>query len=120
MVKIDCNKCKEQNVCCDFGSWIDLEEAKNILALGVKGEFYQIEADSDFPSGYRVGTSFEDEPCTFIRKDGLCPIHIIDYGLKPASCKDFPYEDGKLSPFAKCLCNPYRRKLDRRARKKKK
>lgn len=104
MKKIDCSKCEKQSVCCSYGAWVDLEEAKKIVPLGLKGEFYHLEKDDDFPSGYKVGTSYENEPCSFLDSKGLCSIHVIDYGLKPAYCKQFPYEDGKLSPWVKHLC----------------
>jgi hypothetical protein len=102
---INCVTCKTQAECCRLGTWVDLEEAKKILALGIKGgDFFHLEKDDDYPSGYRVGTSVEDEPCTFITSEGLCSIHKIDYNLKPAHCKEFPYENGRLSPIAKYLC----------------
>ncbi len=104
MKKIDCLKCKEQHACCDFGAWVDLELAKKILSLKLKGDFFHLEKDKDFPSGYKVGTSIEDERCSFITPDGLCSIHKVNYGLKPAHCKEFPYEEGKLSPYADVLC----------------
>jgi len=104
MESIDCLKCKEQHVCCDFGAWVDLEEAKKILSLGLKGEFFHLEEDKSFPSGYRVGTSLGDSRCSFLEPDGLCAIHKVDYNFKPAYCKEFPYEDGELSPFAEVLC----------------
>lgn len=104
MEKIDCSKCKEQKACCDFGAWVDLEEAKKILSLGLKGDFFHLEQDKSFPSGYRVGTSYEDNACSFITPEGLCSIHKVDYNLKPASCKDFPYEGETLSPFVDFLC----------------
>ena len=63
---IDCFKCQDQSKCCRFGAWIDLEEAKRILMLGIKGDFFHLEKDKDFPSGYKVGTSIEDEKCVFL------------------------------------------------------
>ena len=105
MEKIDCLKCKQQHVCCDFGAWVDLEEAKKILSLGLKGDFFHLEKDDDYPSGYRVGTSYEDNRCSFLTPDGLCSIHKIDYDLKPDHCKEFPYENGKLAPIADMLCS---------------
>ncbi len=101
---IDCLKCRNQADCCRFGAWIDLEEAKKILALGIKGDFFHLEIDKEFPSGYKVGTSYEDEPCAFQDLDGLCRIHKIDYNLKPVTCKEFPYENGKIAPIAGVLC----------------
>ncbi|MFA5157148.1 MAG: hypothetical protein WC532_07170 [Candidatus Omnitrophota bacterium] len=103
-MKIDCKKCKKQSTCCDFGVWVDLDEAKKILSLGLKGDFYHLEKHKGYPSGYRVGTSWEDNKCSFLTKKGLCSIHKVDYGLKPHHCKEFPYENGKLSYFAKILC----------------
>ena len=105
MKRIDCSQCKKQSVCCSYGAWVDLEEAKKIAPLGLKGEFYHLEKDDDFPSGYKVGTSYENEPCSFLNAKGLCSIHVVDYALKPSYCKQFPYEDGKLSPWAKDLCH---------------
>jgi Fe-S-cluster containining protein len=104
MKKVDCLKCTQQHVCCNVGVWVDLEEAKKILCLGLKGDFYHLEKDDDFPSGYKVGTSVEDERCSFLTADGLCAIHKIDYNLKPAHCKEFPYENGKLARLAEVLC----------------
>lgn len=108
---IDCFKCKTQADCCKLGAWIDLEEAKKILSLGIKGDFFHLEKDKDFPSGFRVGTSYEDEPCSFLDPDGLCSVHKVDHKFKPNTCKDFPYENNKLSPFADVLCTPFKAKL---------
>ena len=109
--KVKCHKCKTQEKCCRLGAWVDLEEAKKILALGIKGgDFFHLEKDDSFPSGYKTGTSVEDGSCTFITRNGLCAIHKIDYSLKPSHCKEFPYENGKLSPFAKYLCGPLKKK----------
>jgi hypothetical protein len=102
---VNCSHCKTQSACCRLGVWVDLGEAKKILELGIKGgDFFHLEKNDNYPSGYRVGTSVEDEPCTFVTKSGLCSIHKIDYSLKPLHCKEFPYENGKLSPIAKYLC----------------
>ncbi len=118
-VVIDCLKCHNQADCCRFGAWIDLEEAKKILELGIKGDFFHLEIDKEFPSGYKVGTSYEDEPCAFQDVDGLCRIHKIDYDLKPVTCKEFPYENGKLAPIADVLCVMHPARLKKaKARKK--
>lgn len=114
MKKIDCSKCARPSACCSFGAWVDLEEAKRILSLGLKGDFFHFEKDNSFPSGYKVGTSVEDERCSFITPDGLCSIHKIDYGFKPAHCKEFPYENGKLSDIAGVLCLKVKNKIKRR------
>ncbi len=101
---INCLKCKEPAVCCRLGAWIDLEEAKKILSLGIKGDFFHLEIDKAFPSGYKVGTSYEDEQCVFLDTDGLCRIHKFDYAIKPVTCKEFPYEGKEIAPIAEFLC----------------
>lgn len=102
---IDCFACNDPVKCCQRGAWADLEEAKKILELKIEGGgFSHMEKDERFPSGYKLGTSIEDEPCTFITPDGLCAIHKIDYNLKPVSCKEFPYDNKRLSSIAKHLC----------------
>lgn len=104
-MKIDCRKCKTQEECCQTGAWLDLEEAKKILKLKIKGgDFFHLEKDDSYPSGYATSTSVGYNPCSFLTSDGLCSIHKIDYELKPSHCKGFPYENGKLSPVAKHLC----------------
>ncbi len=113
---ISCHKCGTQADCCKLGAWIDLEEAKKILTLGLKGDFFHLEEDDVFPSGYKVGTSYEDEPCTFLDSDGLCSVHKVDYAFKPVTCKEFPFEDGKLSSFAKVLCTTYKAKIKNKKR----
>lgn len=116
---IDCAECNSQSDCCRFGAWADLEEAKKITSLRLKGEFFQLEKDEDFPSGYKLGTSYEDEPCSFLDPDGLCSIHKVDYDLKPQSCREFPYEDGRISPFADVLCTLYKSKKKKKKNNKK-
>ena len=116
---IDCQECRSQADCCLTGAWVDLDEAKKIEALRLKGEFFQFEEDKDFPSGYRIGTSYEFDPCSFLDPDGLCSIHKVDYSLKPASCKEFPYENNKLSPVADQLCTLYKSKIKNENRRKK-
>ena len=116
---IDCSACKTQADCCRFGAWIDLEEAKKIIAAGIKGDFFHLEADKSFPSGFRIGTSYEDERCSFLMPSGLCRVHRAAYHLKPLTCKEFPYENNKLSSFADVLCTPYKHRLKKAAKKKK-
>lgn len=102
---IDCSQCKTQAACCRLGTWVDLEEAKKILSLGIPGgDFFHLEKDDDYPSGYRMGTSVDDNPCTFLTPEGLCAIHKIDFDLKPEHCKEFPYEGDRISPIAEYLC----------------
>ncbi len=110
-MKIDCRKCKTQEECCLTGAWLDLEEAKKILKLRIKGgDFFHLKKDKSYPSGYVTSTSVGDSPCVFLTPDGLCSIHKIDYSLKPTHCKEFPYENGKISPFTKYLCVAVRSK----------
>jgi hypothetical protein len=107
MKKIDCDKCVQMSHCCQTGSWADLEEAKKIVELGLKGQFYHLEKDEDFPSGYRVGTCID--------------CNIVDYNLKPRMCKEFPYEKGELAPFVNELCIMHKvskRKKSKRSSKK--
>ena len=104
MKKIDCLKCPQRAYCCQESVWVDLKEAGNISSLRLCGGFYHLKKDRGFPSGYKVATSYEDSPCSFLTADGLCSIHKVDYNLKPTYCKEFPYEDGKISPHAKELC----------------
>lgn len=110
-IEIDCCQCKDQSKCCRFGAWIDLEEAKKILSRGIKGDFFHLEIDQEFPSGYKVGTSIEDEQCVFLDSDGLCRIHKIDYAVKPITCKEFPYEGNKIAPIADVLCSVHKTRM---------
>lgn len=115
---INCLECRTQADCCRLGAWIDLEEAKKIISRGIKGDFFHLEKDDDFPSGYKVGTSYEDESCSFLGSDGLCAIHKVGYHLKPNTCKDFPYEDGEVSSIADVLCSVYKGKIKKRVKRK--
>lgn len=104
-IKIACHKCKTPDACCLTGAWLDLDEAKKILKLRIKGaDFFHLARDKKYPSGYRTSTSVGDSRCVFLTPDGLCAIHKISYDLKPTHCKEFPYENGEVSPFAKYLC----------------
>jgi len=116
--KIDCAKCPAMHNCCKTGACVDLEEAKKIIKLKLKGEFFHLEEDSDFPSGYFVATSYDDTPCTFLDEEGLCTIHKVDYNLKPAYCIEFPYEDGKLSEFIEDLCLLHKKEPQKRKKRK--
>ncbi|MFH1578475.1 MAG: hypothetical protein ABIC18_05340 [Candidatus Omnitrophota bacterium] len=104
MKKINCLECPQKEHCCKEGVWVDLKEARNISSLRLCGGFYNLKKDKKFPSGYKVDTSYENNPCSFLTADGLCSIHKVDYNLKPTYCKEFPYEDGKIAPYAKELC----------------
>ena len=102
---IDCDKCKEMGSCCmkAGGVWVDLEEAKNILALDIKGTFHHLVKDDAWPSGWKVATSYKDK-CEFLEPDGKCRIHNISFNMKPTYCKEFPYENGEISTVAGYYC----------------
>jgi hypothetical protein len=36
-LNVDCRECDDQAKCCRLGAWVDLDEAKKILSLGIKG-----------------------------------------------------------------------------------
>ena len=118
--KVECHKCSLPSECCRLGAWVDLGEAKKILALGIKGgDFFHLEKDGRYPSGYRVGTSVDDDPCSFMTRDGLCAIHKIDYNLKPRHCREFPYENGRMASIAKHLCLIVKARHKKKRRKSK-
>lgn len=104
---IDCPKCPRPGYCCQEGVGIDLEEAKKILPLKLHGRFFHLAKDKDYPSGYIVDVSHKCTPCTFLTPEGLCSVHIVDYGCKPEPCIDFPHDDeaeNGLYPEVKDLC----------------
>lgn len=115
---INCDVCRDQSGCCRYGAWIDLEEAKKILLHGIKGDFFHLEIDKEFPSGFKVGTSIEDQKCVFLDRDGLCRIHKVDYSIKPVTCKEFPYEGGRVSSFASVLCSVHKTNLRKKKLRK--
>lgn len=103
-----CQKRKTESDRCKLGAWADLEEAKKIVLLGLKGEFLQLEVDSDFPSGFRIGTSYNNTTCSFLDAEGLCSIHKVNPELKPFTCKNFIFERNKVLPYSRILgdsCN---------------
>ena len=102
---VNCLDCGSLGLCCSEGVWVDLEEAKSIEAYGIfEGEFSHLKKDKTFPSGWKVSSSYNDSPCTFLAPDKLCKIHKTDFDLKPKYCKEFPIQDGKISPSFKNLC----------------
>jgi len=82
--------------------------------LKLKGRFFELIQDPDFPSGFALSTSLKFSPCSFLDKDGLCSIYKISWRLKPKTCRDFPYEKGKLSKLAGVLCMHFKKKLDKK------
>jgi len=118
MIDIDCTQCREGASCCQQGVWVDLAEASRIVSLGFAGEFYHLTRDKEFPSGYKLATSYNDAPCSFLTADNLCVIHKVDYNLKPTYCKEFPYEDGKIASDAEELCALFKKNLSLQLSKK--
>lgn len=114
MEKIDCSKCSQMDYCCQEGVSLDLEEAKKILALGLGGEFFHLDLDEDFPSGYRIDTSSGSNSCTFLDSAGLCSIHKLKYELKPTPCKEFPHDNDEVSSDAKYLCLVFKQQMTKR------
>jgi len=113
--EFDCMGCPQMSYCCQEGAWVDLDEALKISRLRLRGVFTHLRKDKTFPSGYKLSTSrlvttIKDSPCTFLTDKGLCSIHKIDYGLKPTHCRDFPYENGRLSQASKYYCLLLKRK----------
>ena len=105
MKTIDCLECKQQSSCCSFGAWVDLEEAKKISTLGLKGIFIILNRIRIFLPAIELERAMKIIPVLFSLRDGLCVIHKVDYSFKPAHCKEFPYENGKLSPMVDSLCS---------------
>lgn len=55
------------------------------------------EEDTDFPSGYAVGTEVYNNKCVFLRKDGRCSVQLVSaekyndpWKIKPYFCIAFP------------------------------
>lgn len=117
MEEFNCRPCPSKHNCCQEGVWVDLDEAKKILCLTLSGKFFHLEEDDGFPSGYKIATCIDDNPCSFLNRKGFCEIHKLGYALKPAYCKQFPYEDGGISSDAKYLCLLYDDKIKNNKKK---
>ncbi|MFA6281649.1 MAG: YkgJ family cysteine cluster protein, partial [Candidatus Omnitrophota bacterium] len=87
-------KCVKCGKCCQHGVEVDIEEAKKLIIKYGK-MFHEMHFDKDFPSGFAVSTSIKDGKCMFLKKR-KCSI----YKDRPEYCKQFPFENGKLSPIA--------------------
>jgi len=121
----DCAECSQQAYCCQEGAWVDLDEALKITTLRLDGVFTNLRKDKSFPSGYKVSTSrvvtpTKDSPCSFLTDDGLCSVHKVDYDLKPTFCREFPYENGKITPISRYYCLLLKRKRKIAAAQKRK
>jgi hypothetical protein len=105
-------------MCCSHGVYLDLADAGRIVdeAESIKRhlpeEFHDIDnwfdgdvsEDSDFPSGYRVGTQVVPDPgklentsCVFLRPDNKCALQVASlaqgrhpWDLKPFYCALYP------------------------------
>jgi Fe-S-cluster containining protein len=108
----ECGPFQCQTTCCSSGVFIDPVERDVILQLKDEiklmmdetqtkndaGWFENIiEEDTDFPSGYAVGTEIFNEKCVFLRKDGRCSVQLVSaekyndpWKIKPYFCVAFP------------------------------
>ncbi len=89
--------------CCQDGVEVDLDEAKKIskLKVNVKKPWFEgLFEDSDMPSGWGISTVKRDGRCLFQRKNYLCMI----YEHRPAFCREFPIENGRIAEFYNYLC----------------
>lgn len=97
--------------CCNYGVFTDLEEHKSLMTMTDKIKNYMDdtqpsdtalwfetpEVDSDFPSGYAVGTELFNGKCVFLDKEGLCSLQKMameeneyKWKYKPLYCILFP------------------------------
>jgi Fe-S-cluster containining protein len=103
--------CNCQGECCHYGVYTDLKEHQQILRkkesiIHVMDEsqtknidewFEPVEKDSDFKSGFAVGTEVVNNKCAFLDKNGLCSLQKIaiqegvhKWKYKPLYCILFP------------------------------
>lgn len=107
-----CGPFQCHTTCCSSGVFIDPAEKEAILQhkeeVKMKMDETQtqdetawfensIEEDSDFPSGYAVGTEVFNNKCVFLRKDGKCSVQLVSaekyndpWKIKPYFCVAFP------------------------------
>jgi hypothetical protein len=97
--------------CCQYGADVDVGERDAILthaaqlrallapdAAAAPWFLDEVEADPDFPSGYRTRTAVHHDGCVFLAHDRRgCAIHRASLeggwsltGVKPAICRLFP------------------------------
>lgn len=107
-----CGPYKCETTCCSSGVFLDPMDRDAILKDkdGVK-QFMddtqskddtrwfdnKREIDSDFPSGYAVGTEVINDKCAFLREDGRCSVQLLSdekyndpWKIKPYFCVAFP------------------------------
>lgn len=97
--------------CCNYGVYTDMEEYKSLMSMSEKIQqhlddsqpqdtalwFEKPEEDSDFPSGYAVGTELHNGKCVFLDNQGLCTLQKMaiaegeyKWKYKPLYCILFP------------------------------
>ncbi|RJP58561.1 MAG: DUF3109 family protein [Ignavibacteriales bacterium] len=106
-----CDVCICSGECCYYGVYTDLAEHKNIMKMkkriiqsmddsqtkDVKKWFEDPEEDSDFDSGWAVGTEVHNGKCVFLDRQGYCTLQKIameekvhKWKYKPLYCILFP------------------------------
>jgi hypothetical protein len=113
-----CRTSECQACCCGHGVWVDLADASRIVQEAdlIKPHLptdrhdvstwfgVEIDADTDFPSGYGVGTETVQDPnhpigahCVFLRPDRRCALQVASiaagrhpWDLKPFYCGLYP------------------------------
>jgi len=108
----NCSMMQCKGTCCHGGVWADIAERNNILNhIDIVHKYMdpdmekdqsmwfdsETALDSDFASGFAVGTSVREDRCVFLTRGGLCVLQKADMGendpalkLKPFYCKTFP------------------------------
>jgi hypothetical protein len=106
-----CDVCICSGECCYYGVYTDLEEWKVIMSMKervIKSMddsqpknpdvwFEEPEEDSDFESGFAVGTEVHNGKCVFLDRQGFCTLQKIamedgefKWKYKPLYCILFP------------------------------
>ena len=106
-----CDVCHCSGECCYYGVYTDLKEWEKIMSLkeriiksmddsqtkNPESWFEEPEEDSDFDSGYAVGTEVHNGKCVFLDRQGFCTLQKIamedgefKWKYKPLYCILFP------------------------------
>lgn len=106
-----CDVCICSGECCYYGVYTDIKEYEKILSVkdriiksmddsqtkNVEDWFEEPEEDSDFESGFAVGTEVYNGKCVFLDKQGFCTLQKIamedgefKWNYKPLYCILFP------------------------------
>jgi Fe-S-cluster containining protein len=97
-----CDTCASGS-CCKEGVEVDLKEVKRISKLNIrlkKPWFDKLSKNSETPSGWSLSTILRNNTCIFQQKDYKCLI----YKYRPAFCRDFPFENGRIAKYYHYLC----------------